>query len=137
MRSAEKLRVFDARLSAAVAHYAAGFGAHVVDRGFVAEAEGERIGAAWVRRQGDNRGYGSVDDETPELTIAVKHEWRGQGIGTALAAELIKVVARISLSSDSRNPEAVSAARLRAGFARRHLGRHAPSSLSAADSDPG
>jgi len=52
MRSAEKLRVFDARLSAAVAHYAAGFGAHVVDRGFVAEAEGERIGAAWGTASG-------------------------------------------------------------------------------------
>ena len=41
----------------AVAHYVAGFGAHVVvGSGFVAEAEGERIGAAWVRRrQGDNR----------------------------------------------------------------------------------
>jgi GNAT superfamily N-acetyltransferase len=34
----------------------------------------------------------------------VKREWRGQGIGTALAAELIKVVARISLSPDSRYP---------------------------------
>ena len=59
----------------AIANYAAGFGTQVGDSGFVAEAGDERIGAAWVRLlQDENRGYGYVDDETPELTIGVKRE---------------------------------------------------------------
>lgn len=88
-----------------IAHYAAGFGNQVGDVGFVAEAAGERVGAAWVRLlQGDDRGYGHVDDDTPELTVAVRREWRGRGIGAALVTEVITVVPRISLSSDSRNP---------------------------------
>lgn len=88
-----------------IAHYAADFGLHAGDAGYVAETAGEKIGAAWVRRlQGDNRGYGYVDDDTPELTIAVKPEWRGRGVGTALANRLIEVIPRISLSSDPRNP---------------------------------
>jgi GNAT superfamily N-acetyltransferase len=88
-----------------IAHYVEGFGVPLGDTGFVAEAEETPIGASWVRLlQGDNRGYGYVDDDTPELTIAVRPKWRGRGVGTALATRLIEVVPRISLSSDPRNP---------------------------------
>lgn len=88
-----------------IAHYAKGFGVHRDDTGLVAEAASTRIGAAWVRLfRGANRGFGYVDDDTPELTIAVKPEWRGHGVGTALMTGLIEVVPRISLSSDPRNP---------------------------------
>ena len=88
-----------------IAHYTSGFGAHGSDTGFVAEAANTQIGAAWVRLlNGANRGFGYVDDNTPELTIAVRLEWRGRGVGNALLATLIEVVPRISLSSDPRNP---------------------------------
>lgn len=96
-----------------IAHYAVDFGLHAGDAGFVAKTTGEKIGAAWVRLlQGDDRGYGYVDDDTPELTIAVKPEWRGRGVGTALANRLIEVIPRISLSSDARNPAVRLYARL-------------------------
>ena len=88
-----------------VAHYAAGFGTRAGDVGFVAEAKGHPIGAAWVRLlQGEDRGYGYIDDDTPELTVAVKRQWRGRGIGTALCCRLVEVVPRMSLSSDVRSP---------------------------------
>lgn len=88
-----------------IAHYAAGFGNRQGDTGFVAESAGKSIGAAWVRLlSGGDRGYGYVDEETPELSIAVSPPWRGHGIGTALIAQLIEVVPRMNLSSDARNP---------------------------------
>lgn len=88
-----------------IAYYASGFGRRAGDIGFIAEAGGEPIGAAWVRLlQAEDPGYGYVDDDTPELTIAVTPEWRGQGVGTALAAKLLESVPRMSLSSDARNP---------------------------------
>lgn len=52
------------------------------DSGFIAidEDSQQPIGAAWVRLMtGDNKGYGYIDDETPELTIAVTSEFRGNG----------------------------------------------------------
>ena len=59
----------------------------------------------WVRLlRAEDRGYGYVDDDMPELTVAVKREWRGQGVGTALCCRLFEVVPRMSLSSDVRNP---------------------------------
>ena len=47
------------------------------------------VGAAWYRfwQCGDQvRGY--IDDETPVLVIAVKAEFRGQGVGGALLTQL-------------------------------------------------
>jgi len=71
----------------------------------IAEDAGERIGAAWVRLlQGDDRGYGHVDDDTPELSVAVRPQWRNRGVGTALLLRLLENLPRVSLSVDSRNP---------------------------------
>ena len=42
---------------------------------------GGPIGAAWLRLlKGDERGYGHVDDETPELGMAVLPAYRGRGV---------------------------------------------------------
>ncbi len=87
-------------------HYASGFGTRHGDVGFVAETRaGEPIGAAWARLlTSGNRGYGYVDDDTPELSVAVGAGRRNDGVGTALLRRLINVVPRISLSVDTRNP---------------------------------
>lgn len=88
-----------------IAHYAAGFGTRRGDVGFIAEAGDKTIAAAWVRLfNNDDRGYGYVDDDTPELSVAVTPQWRGQGVGTALITTLIQSSPRVSLSTDSRNP---------------------------------
>lgn len=86
------------------------------------------IGAAWIRLlTADECGYGWVDDDTPELTIAVLPEHRGNGVGGQLMRRLIELArARylaISLSVSIENP----ARRLyeRFGFQRVSEDRHA------------
>lgn len=62
------------------------------DRALIAELEGRAVGAAWYRLFSvDDPGYGFVDTETPELSIAVAADWRGRGIGSALLAGLLEV----------------------------------------------
>jgi ribosomal protein S18 acetylase RimI-like enzyme len=56
----------------------------------------------------DNHSFGFVDEDTPELAIAVKKEFRGRGIGTSLMNHLMqhaknKGIRRISLSVDPEN----------------------------------
>jgi len=88
-----------------IAHYVDGFGTRPRDMGLIVEDAGERIGAAWVRLlQGDDPGYGYIDDDTPELSAAVNPRWRNHGIGTALLLRLVEELPRVSLSVDSRNP---------------------------------
>lgn len=84
-----------------IRQYVEEFGTRKGDLGFVAVFDEERIGAAWVRLI---NGYGYVDDDTPELTLAVRPEWQGRGVGTALLERILAAVPRVSLSSDSRNP---------------------------------
>ena len=80
------------------------------DAGLVAHVDGEPIGAVWVRRfRDDAHGYGYLDPETPELSIAVAEGHRGCGLGgcllTAMLVELrLRGVARVSLSVEDDNP---------------------------------
>jgi ribosomal protein S18 acetylase RimI-like enzyme len=81
------------------------------DTGFVAvdASTSLPVGAAWVRVfTAENKGYGYVDDEIPELSIAVLPEYRAQGIGTDLLRHLIEEVRfrhrALSLSVSSDNP---------------------------------
>ena len=67
------------------------------------------VGAIWLRLlKGSQKGYGYVNDETPEVGIAVLPEYRGQGIGTHLFVQLFEVASvlydAISLSVSKGNP---------------------------------
>ena len=79
------------------------------DLGVVAELDGVAVGAAWLRRwSADDRGYGFVDDATPELSMALLPGHRGRGIGTSLLRRLLAESARtsatVSLSVSATNP---------------------------------
>lgn len=89
------------------------------DAGVAAFEGDEMIGAAWIRLLvGGNRGFGYVDDETPELAMSIISRYRGQGIGSALLGRVLEQAAErhtgVCLSVDEDNP----AKRLyeRAGF---------------------
>jgi ribosomal protein S18 acetylase RimI-like enzyme len=91
-----------------ITHYVDGYG-RPGDLGVIALADEKPVGAAWVRQlDAADPGYGYVDDETPELTIAVTPEWRGRGVGERLMLELINAahttVPAVSLSCDPENP---------------------------------
>lgn len=93
-----------------IAKYVDGWGAEG-DLGFVAldANSGEPVGAAWLRLFGaDDKGYGYVDERTPELGIAVLSEYRGRGVGTELLNRLLEaardVYASVSLSVSADNP---------------------------------
>lgn len=81
------------------------------DMGFIAlDAESKRpVGAAWLRLLvGEDKGYGYVDEATPEIAIAVVPDCRGRGIGTRLLTQLLQAAARdyaaASLSVAEDNP---------------------------------
>jgi ribosomal protein S18 acetylase RimI-like enzyme len=71
----------------------------------VAEQYGKLIGAIWIRFI---NGYGFVDNETPELSMAVLKGHRGKGIGQQLLIAMIdrlknNRLKRVSLSVDRDN----------------------------------
>jgi ribosomal protein S18 acetylase RimI-like enzyme len=67
-----------------VALYVKGWG-RPGDTALIAVEDGFPVGAAWYRLfRRDQPGYGFVDEETPELAIAVVPSRRGRGLGEAL-----------------------------------------------------
>lgn len=67
-----------------VKRYVSGWGAPD-DIGVIGYVDGEPVGAVWSRLLvGDNKTYGHLDDETPELAAAVLPDYVGRGIGTKL-----------------------------------------------------
>lgn len=79
------------------------------DFGLVAEQDG-LLGAAWYRAYDErSHGYGFVDADVPELSIAVIASRRGEGIGRRLLIGLIEASevrghAALSLSVNRANP---------------------------------
>lgn len=91
-----------------LSRYVSGWGRQG-DLGFVAEADGQPIGAVWLRPLTEQEpGYGYVNDETPELSMAVLPAYRGRGAGAQLLARLLSEAARrypaVSLSVAADNP---------------------------------
>lgn len=85
------------------------WGEDVLDIALVAEFNQILVGAIWGRRfKKVKSGFGYIDDETPELSMAVKTEYRNRGIGTELLKEIIEIykdkgIKTLSLSVDKRN----------------------------------
>ncbi len=73
-----------------VARYVKGWG-KPGDTALIAVEDGFPVGAAWYRLfTRDHQGYGFVDEETPELAIAVVPNRRGRGLGEALLDALVE-----------------------------------------------
>jgi ribosomal protein S18 acetylase RimI-like enzyme len=61
------------------------------DTALIAIQDFQRVGAAWFRLfTDDNPGYGFVDEETPELSIAIVPSKRGTGLGSELLDALLE-----------------------------------------------
>ena len=90
-----------------LARYVDGWG-RSGDRGVIAEHQGTPIGAAWCRCfPAEAPGWGWIDAETPELSVAVLPPYRGTGIGTALLTQLLQMTEEstaLSLAVRSTNP---------------------------------
>jgi|LAHU01.1.fsa_nt_gb GNAT superfamily N-acetyltransferase len=79
------------------------------DSCFVAEIDGELVGAIWARLFDEtNKAFGFVDSATPEISLAIYERFRKKGIGTLLLKTMINALAdegykQISLSVDRIN----------------------------------
>ncbi|MCA0969196.1 GNAT family N-acetyltransferase [Halobacillus litoralis] len=85
------------------------------DKAFFAyDGNGLPVGAAWYRLfPEEEKGYGFIDEETPELGIAITDTARGKGLGEALMKRLIQAAQEegrpaLSLSVDSANEKALA-----------------------------
>ncbi len=91
-----------------LAHYAAGWG-RPGDMGYGAWHAATPIGAAWLRIWSEeDKGFGYVSDDIPELSIGVAPDYREQGVGTRLLTQLLADAkahfAAVSLSVRGDNP---------------------------------
>jgi ribosomal protein S18 acetylase RimI-like enzyme len=93
------------------------------DTAVIAIEGGFPVGAAWYRLFAkERRGYGFVDERTPELAIAVVPNARGKGVGSKLLDALLARAREagyptVSLSVDRENSGAIELYR-RHGFER-------------------
>lgn len=67
--------------------YVQDFGTQEGDICFVAEVEGNIVGAVWVRIMED---YGHVEDGVPSFAISLYKEYRGYGIGTIMMKQMLE-----------------------------------------------
>ena len=96
-----------------MAKYVEGWG-RPGDIGYIAvNSNGEAVGSITARLfNEDNKGFGFVADDVPELGMAIRSEYRGHGLGKALMSALFNGlkefgVQKVSLSVDPDNTPAV------------------------------
>ena len=99
----------DAPMEDSVQRYVNGWG-RPGDAAVIAVERTGPVGAAWYRLfRANEPGYGFVDEQTPELSIAVVPGRRGRGYGDELLAALLERARkagyeRVSLSVAEDNP---------------------------------
>jgi ribosomal protein S18 acetylase RimI-like enzyme len=92
-----------------VARYVSGWG-RPGDASVIAIEGHFPVGAAWYRLfKASDPGYGFIDEETPELSIAVVPSRRGKGLGSELLEALLEQAREdgfkaLSLSVEPDNP---------------------------------
>ena len=84
------------------------YGKRAGDIGVYAMIGSEVAGAAWVRIMNNPKGYGFINNETPELVLGIKPKYRNQGLGTQLMEHIFREVPhfydQMSLSVRNDNP---------------------------------
>ena len=84
--------------------YIKDFGEKKDDYCLVADHHGIIVGAVWVRILSEKiKGFGNIDDKTPEFAISLCKEYRSQGIGTRLMAEMIQYLQQKGYEQASLN----------------------------------
>lgn len=78
--------------------YIRDFGSYKEDFCLCAETVAGIVGAVWIR---NIKGFGSIDDQTPEFAISLLPDYRGYGIGTALMQAMIEHLKTKSYSQTS------------------------------------
>jgi len=74
-----------------LARYAADWG-RAGDMGCIADLGNVSIGSVWLRLWlMEEKGFGYISDEIPELAMAVLPAYRGRGIGTELLTQALKM----------------------------------------------
>lgn len=79
------------------------------DFAFVLIIENDLVGAIWARLFSEtDKSYGFVDEETPELSMAITEDYRNQGFGSRLIEKLFEKLKasgfeKVSLSVDKQN----------------------------------
>lgn len=111
-----ELLPFDIVKTPELNYYIKDFGQQKGDLCIFAVLDETIIGAAWLRIwNGDKKGYGYIDAETPELSIAVLKEYRNLGVGKRLMSNIIDLsfyqgklfCKQLSLSVQKDNHQAV------------------------------
>jgi ribosomal protein S18 acetylase RimI-like enzyme len=74
------------------------FGKKKDDFCFCAEVDQRVIGLVWVR---NIKGFGSIDEVTPEFAISLYKEYRGYGIGTELMNKMLDYLKQAGYSKAS------------------------------------
>lgn len=72
------------------------------DSCLVADIDGKVVGAVWTRiLSGGVKGYGNVDEYTPEFAISLYKEYRNRGIGTALMRKMLELLKELGYKKAS------------------------------------
>lgn len=78
--------------------YIKNFGKEKDDYCLCAEVDDKIVGAVWIR---NIKGYGSIDDITPEFAISLYKDFRGYGMGTTMMKEMLRYLKNAGYSKTS------------------------------------